>query len=128
MMAQMSQREKMLALLVGGAVTIFLNVLVVNFFLGKYREYSAAKIKAEGDLNGFKILESERERWAKRDAWLTANLRPMGEEAETDKAQRDYLKALAQKNEILIESISPGKAPSVTNYTPFNTTLQCKAK
>jgi len=126
MIAQMSQREKTLAFLVGGAIAVLLNVFIIKFFMGKYNEYSEIKIKAEGELRGYKILDTERERWAKRDAWLTANLHPMGEEAEMDKSQRDYLKSLAQKNDILIDSVSPGKSTALTSYTAFNTGLECK--
>ncbi len=128
MIAQMSQREKMLSLLVGGAVAVFLNVLVLNFFLGKYREYRTAKVEAESKLANFKILESERERWAKRDVWLTAQLTPLGDKDVTDKAQRDSLQALAKKHEILIENVARGTAIPMSNYTEFKTALDCKGK
>jgi hypothetical protein len=128
MISQMSQREKMLALLVGGAVAVFLNVLILNFFLSKYREYRTAKMEAEGKLANFKVLETERDRWAKRDVWLSAQLTPLGDKDVVDKAQRDALQALAKKHEILIENVARGTAIPMTNYTEFKTSLDCKAK
>ena len=128
MMSNMSQREKMLGLLVGGAVVVLLNVLVIRFFIGKYQEYHATKLAAEGQLANFKILEGERERSAKYDAWLTANLVPLGDKYVVDKAQQDSLQALGKKNEILITQVARGVPSPNSNYTAFNTAVDCQGK
>ncbi len=128
MISQMSQREKTLAFLVGGAVAILINVILINFFLGKYREYRTVKETQERQLQVYKMLEADRDKWTKRDAWLTAHLEPIGDTDLLNTTRREALKALAQKHEVLIESVPAGSASRLSNYTGFAVTLDCKAK
>jgi hypothetical protein len=118
----------MLGLLVGGAVAILLNVFLIKFFLGKYNDYRVVKVEAEKKMATFRLLESERERWAKRDAWLTSRLVPMGDQDVANKHQREGLQELAKKHEILIDSVSPGVPNRLPAYTSLGIRVECKGK
>jgi hypothetical protein len=126
MISQMSQREKTLALLVGGAIAILLNVFLFQFFLGKYNQSRTDKLAAEKKLQMFRLLESEREKWSKRDAWLTSRLVPMGDQDVANKHQREALQEIAKKHQVLIESIAPGVPNRLPAYTSLGIRLECK--
>src|SRR5688572_15442845 len=103
MISQMSQRERTLAFLVGGAVAVLINVFLIRFFLDNYNTRKEERELARRELEHFQRLETERDRWEKRDAWLTAHLVSMGDRDEADKEHREYVQEIAKKNQVIIE-------------------------
>lgn len=128
MISQMSQRERTLALLVGGAIFVLINVFLIKFCMTKYAESRDEKTRAEGDLSKFRAVESERSLWSQRDAWLTSRLVPMGDAAVVNKSQREYLQETAKKHQVLIESFNPGVANKLPAYTTLGVRVECKGK
>ncbi len=130
MISQMSQREKTLAFLVGGTVLILLNVVLIKFFIGKYNESRSAKMKAEIEMQTFRALETDRERSAKRDTWLSAQLVPMGDSEVAGKELRESIQALAKKHEVLIENVSQNVANQGSNqpYISLGIRIEIKGK
>jgi hypothetical protein len=128
MISEMSQREKMLAFLVGGAVAVLLNVFLIKFFRDKFNDYRSEKAVAEAKMDGFRRQEAERDRWSKRDAWLTQQLTAMGDPDVANKRQREWLQETAKQNQILIESFSPGSPSPQPYYTSLGNRFDCKGK
>jgi hypothetical protein len=126
MIAQMSQRERTLALLVGGAVALLLTVFLIKFFLDNYNQRKQEREAAELQLRKFENLEKERDRWAKRDAWLTMNLVPMGDRDVADKKHRDYVQEVAKKNQVIIEKSDPCNKSNQGAYVSLNSRMECK--
>lgn len=124
----MSQREKTLAFLVGGAVFVLLNVVLIRFFMAKYEESSQAKAKAAQEMKKFQLLESERETSAKRDIWLTAQLVPMGDSDVANKMHREAVQEVAKKHQVLIDNISAGVPNRMQSYVSLGLRMECKGK
>lgn len=133
MIAQMSQREKMLTIAIGAAVVLVLNVVLIKFFIGKLAESREARAVAEAKLAKFRLLEIERTKWAQRDTWLTGQLVPMGDKDVVNKNQKEYLQGLAQKDGVLLVTFTPGMPAPVFGsqappYSALPVTVEVKGK
>jgi hypothetical protein len=126
MISQMSPREKTLAFLVGGAVALLLNVFLVKFFLDNYGKHKQAREEATRALEKFQRLETERDKWAKRDAWLTMHLVPMGDRDVADKKHREHVQEIAKKNQVLIEKADACNKSQQGAYVSLNSRMECK--
>lgn len=108
MLAQMSQRERTLALLVGGVVALLINVVVIKFFITQHKVQSTAIAATKAKIEGLKKRETERTLWAERDAWVTANLPVLGDEQVANRELGNAIKEIAQKHSVTLESPNPG--------------------
>ena len=127
MISQLSQREKLLAGLVGFALFALLNVFLVKFFLTNHNDLKTSLGKAQSQLNGFKQLEGERTMWAERDGWLTSGLAPLGDPDVANKHLRESLLELAKKHIVALEAPAPGIPNAQPAYTSLSVRLDAKA-
>ncbi len=115
----MSQRERLLTIIIGSVVVLVLNVVLIKFFLDKLAESKVAQAQADAKMAKFRLLEGERDKWAKRDAWLSAQLVPMDDKDVVNKTQKEYLQGLAQKDDVMLGNFTPGvPAPSFGTQGP----------
>lgn len=126
MISQMSQRERTLAFLVGGAVAVLLNVFLIKFFLNNYNERKQEREVAESQLRKFEGLERERDKWAQRDAWLTTKLEPLGDLDVADQKFQDQMREVAKRHQVLIEKADPCRKTQQGAYVSLNSRMECK--
>ena len=107
MLAEMSKREKSLAFLVGGALFLLLNFVLFKFFLRNHTELRQNIATTQGKIDDLKRRDSERAMWAERDMWLTANMPVLGDEQVATREVGLFIKEIAQKHGVLIETPSP---------------------
>src|SRR5215203_4677832 len=67
MLAQMSPRERTLALLVGGVLVLLVNLVLIRFFLQKRAEFLTGVASTQGKIAALQQRESQRALWAERD-------------------------------------------------------------
>ena len=127
MLAQMSQRERTLALLVGGVVALLINVVVIRFFITQHKTQSAAIAVTKGKIEALKKRETERTLWAERDAWITANLPTLGDDQVANRELGNAIKEIAQKHSVTLESPNPG-VPSRGQVTHIALPYKLSAK
>ncbi len=127
MIGQLSQREKLLAGLVGFALFVLLNIFLMKFFLANHGELKTSLGKAQAQLGTFKQLETERAMWAERDEWLNNSLVPMGDSDVANKHLREALLELAKKHVVTLESPAPGIPNAQPTYTSLSVRLEAKA-
>ena len=127
MIAQMSQREKVLAGVVGACLFLLLNVFLFKIFLGNHALLRTTLAKAQSQLAGFQQQESERTKWAQREVWLDANLPVLGDADVANKQIREALLELGKKHTVTIESPTPGVPANQPYYTTLGVRIECKA-
>jgi hypothetical protein len=127
MLAQMSQRERTLALVVGGVVALLVNVVVIKFFINQHKAQSAAIATTKSKIEALNKRETERTLWAERDAWLTANLPTLGDDQVANRELGNLIKEIAQKHSVTLESPNPG-VPSRGQPTHISLPYKLSAK
>jgi hypothetical protein len=115
---RMNQRERLLSLIVAGAVVALLNIFIWSWLLGavgRAREQLAQRKAARAEQI---VYMRERSLWEKRDQWLRQHQPPLKDVAEAS-TLLDQLKQTAGKYNVLIENpaIGPGE------NTPYHQTV-----
>ena len=123
----MSQREKLLATLVGAAVFVLLNFFLIKIFIANHATLRSTLAKAQAQMAGFHQQESEREKWAQRDSWLDQNLPTLGDTDVANKQLRETLLDLGKKHTVTIEAPAPGIPNRQPNYTSLGVCIDGKA-
>ena len=127
MLAQMSARERTLALLVGGVLFLLVNLVLIKFFMQKRTEFQVQIAKTQGQINGLKQMELERTLWAERDAWLTQSLPTLGDTQVANRELSEMVKELAKKHTVTIETPNPGMPLNAKDYTALGIRVTAKA-
>jgi hypothetical protein len=127
MLAQMSSRERTLALLVGGVLVILVNLVLIKFFLQKRTEFQVQIAKTKGAIEGLKQKELQRALWSERDAWLTANLPTLGDQMVANRELSEFVKEVAKKHTVTIETPNPGTPLPQKDYTALGVRVTAKA-
>jgi hypothetical protein len=127
MFAQMSQREKALAGLIGGALAVLVSVVLVKFFLGHHTQIKKDLAVSEAKIKQLRSLEAERTLWAQRDAWLTAEMPHLEDSAVANKQLTDAVKQIASTQTVIIEPPSHGLPSKQPNYTSLGIRTSARA-
>lgn len=69
----MTQRERVLSLIVGGVFLLLVNLFLIRFFLTNHRRLRSELASSSDRLEQLTLLQSDRGVWEQRDAWITAN-------------------------------------------------------
>ena len=69
----MTQREKVLSMIVGGVFLLLLNLFLFKFFLTNHRRLSSDLASSKDRLEQLSLLQSDRAVWEQRNAWISAN-------------------------------------------------------
>lgn len=123
----MSKREKILSWIVGGAFFFILNMFAIKFLKDNHSTLQLTRAKIEGEINGFKLQEANRELWDQRDKWLNESLKPMGDADVAGRQLREALENLAKKHTVTIESPQPGFPNKQPLYTALSFKMEAKA-
>lgn len=117
MSTQLSQREKVLSAIVGGAVLIFLNLFLINYFLKNNNSLRASLANKQAQLSALQTVLRDAPMWQQRSDWLKAN-QPRLDNAESASVQLiEQITATARKHTILLDSPQPTQAVHNPDYT-----------
>ena len=108
MLATMNKREKLLLAVTAVVVGVLVNFYLVRFFLSNRADLTRQLATTQVKIDTLKKRETERELWAKRDAWLNAKLPVLGDPDVASKALRESILEIAKKNGVILEAPSPG--------------------
>lgn len=117
MIQQMSPRERVLATLVGGVAFLFLNFIVVDYFLKNQRRLKGDLARNLGALQAMKLQLAERPLWEERAATLTAQLPVLAAEDRAGVELLEQVSQLAKSKAVLLVSQSLGVATYHPEYT-----------
>jgi hypothetical protein len=123
---RMNQRERTLALIVGGVLFLLINIFAWSWLLGAWRG-------ARSDLTSRKSVRAqqlvflkERKMWEKRDEWLKKTQPSLKSPVEAS-TLLDQVKQAAAKHNILIENPAIGTSDSTPHYQAVFASIETKS-
>lgn len=99
----MTAREKKLATIVGAAVGLIANYLLIEFVLRNDTKLRAELRRKTTELQLKRLLVEEKDTWEQRDAWLREKHPKLTNEAGAGVALLDQVTALAKKQQALLK-------------------------
>jgi hypothetical protein len=123
---RMNQRERILALVVAGALFLVLNLVIWSSLfgaLGSARTDLAARKSARAQQT---VFIRERKMWDKRDEWLKKNQPALKSPVEAS-TLLDQVKQVAGKHNVLIENPAIGSGDSTPNYQAVFASIETKS-
>lgn len=100
----MTQREKVLSMIVGGVFLLLINLFLIRFFLTNHRRLSGDLASSKQQLEELSLLQSDREIWEQRDAWITANQPRIENMGRVGYELLDSVTELAKKHSVLLSN------------------------
>ena len=123
---RMNQRERLLSMLVAGAIFLLLNLFIWNWLFsaaGRARAELAARRATRKEQA---VYLSEKKLWAKRDQWLQQHLPTLKNAAEAS-TLLDDLKQVAGKCNILIENPAIGNGETTPYHQSVFASIETKS-
>jgi hypothetical protein len=115
---RMNRRERLLSLIVAGAVIALLNLVVWSWLLGALGRARSELAERRATRAEQAIYVKERSLWEKRDQWVRQH-QPVLKNAADASTLLDELKQIAGKHNILIENPAIGAGET----TPYHETV-----
>ena len=104
MKAQLTQREKILSIVVGTAAFLFVNYLVVDLFLKNKTALTLGVARQTSQLQLTRARFAEKPMWQEREAWLAAQLPKLANEDSASVQLLDEVKKIAATHAVTIEN------------------------
>lgn len=112
----MSQREKILSLIVGGIFVLLLNLFLLKFFLTNHRRLRGDLAANQTRLEQLELLQADRPLWEQRDAWVKSNLQRLENPDAEGVKLLEEVKDIARKHSVLVTP--PSRALDITLRKP----------
>ncbi len=123
---RMNRRERILALIIGAALFLLLNLFIWNSLLGSLRR-TQRDVSARRSLRAQQTMfMRERSMWEKRDEWL-GKFQPTLKNPSEASTLLDEVKQVAAKHNILIENPAIGSSESTPNYQAVFASIETKS-
>ncbi|MDQ3622236.1 MAG: hypothetical protein M3463_07075 [Verrucomicrobiota bacterium] len=119
MIAQLTPREKTLALIVGAVVAVLINVVLLNFFAKSQRRLNGELNGKKEQLEAMRSLYSEKELWAKRETWLETNQPKLTSDAAATRELKKEIEELMKAHGVVPENPVVGVPESVPKDRPM---------
>lgn len=127
MLATMNKREKFLVTLTAVVIGVLVNFYLIKFLLSTRADLTRQYAVTQGKTNTLKKRETERELWAKREAWLDVKLPVLGDSDVASKALRESVLEIAKKNGVILEAPAPGTPVNLPGHTSLGVKFDVKA-
>ena len=127
MSKQLSQREKMLATLVGGVVLLLLNVVVIKFFVTNQRRLREEFATKTLQLKVMRTRYENKEKWAALDGWLKEKQPVLVNEGRAGGELLEQVREVAKKTNVQDlepQILNPERRPL---YVSVPVTIETKA-
>jgi hypothetical protein len=125
--SNMNKREKFLLILTAVVIGVLVNFYLVKFFLANRAELTRQLALTQMKIDTLKKRETERELWAKRDAWLNEKLPVLGDPDVASKALRESVLEIAKKHTVTLEAPSPGTPVTQPGHIALGVKFDAKA-
>ena len=112
---RMSQRERIMTLVVAGILLLLINIFIWRWLLGTISGSRNSLAARKANRSEQTVYLRERELWAKRDQWLQKT-QPTLKGAEEASTLLDQLKQVAGKYNIVIENPAIGTGETTPNH------------
>ena len=124
---RLNPRERVLSLIVGGAVFLLVNWMIWSSLLGMLERTKAEVASRQSLRQQQKVFLRERGMWEKRNDWLKQHQPPLTNPAEAS-TLLDTVKAIAAKHNVLLENPSIGSGEQTPNYQTVSVSVDTKSE
>ena len=124
---RMNQRERFLALAVGGVIFLLLNLFVWSALFGMSRRAHADLASRKAVRAQQTVFLKERKMWDKRSEWLKKNQPTLKSPVEAS-TLLDQVKEVAAKHNVLLENPQLGSSDSTPNYQAVFVSIETKGQ
>lgn len=104
MKPQLTQREKVLSIVVGGIAFVFVNWLVIDLFLKNKAALTTGLARQANTLRLTQSRSSEKPLWQEREAWLAAQQPQLTNEDGAAVQLLDEVKKIAATHSVTVEN------------------------
>jgi hypothetical protein len=123
----LTQREKILSYLVGGAVLFIVNLFVVDYFFTQRAKLSGDIVRKTAQVRAMKQLLNDAPRWAREDAQLRATQPRLENEATAGVQLLNQVQEAARQQGVTVEQPAIGPVDQKPTYTAASLTLDTKS-
>jgi hypothetical protein len=123
---RMNQRERVLSMIVAGALFLLVNFMIWSWLFGKLAATRAELATRKAARAEQSIFLKEEKLWAKRDAWLKEHQPALKSPVEAS-TLLDQVKQTAAKHNILIENPAIGSGDTTPNYQAVFASIETKS-
>ncbi len=123
---RMNQRERVLALVVGGVLFLVLNLLIWSSLVGMLGRSRANLAERQATRAQQTVFLRERKTWEQRDEWLKKH-QPVLKSPVEASTLLDQLKQVAGKHNVLIENPAIGSGDSTPNHQAVFASIETKS-
>ena len=123
---RLNRRERVLSMLVGGALFLIVNLVVWSSLLGMASAARADLATSKAARTRQALFMKEKQMLAKRDAWLKKNQPTLKSPAEPT-VLLEQVKEAASKNNIVIENPVIGSGDATPNYQAVFASIETKS-
>ncbi|MEO6785421.1 MAG: hypothetical protein ABI318_04745 [Chthoniobacteraceae bacterium] len=127
LVANMNRREKFLLTVTAVVIGALVNFYLFKFFLSNRADLTRQIALTQVKVDTLKKRESERDLWAKRDAWLNAMLPVLGDSDVASKALRESILEIAKQHTVTLEAPSPGTPVNQPGHISLGVKFDAKA-
>jgi Tfp pilus assembly protein PilO len=124
---RLNPRERVLSLIVGGAIFLLVNWMIWSSLLGMLDSTKAEYASRQSLRQQQEVFLRERGMWEKRDEWLKQHQPPLTNPAEAS-TLLDTVKEIAGKHGVLLENPSIGSSDSTPNYQTVSVSVDAKSE
>ena len=116
---RLSRRERLLTLLVGGAVFVILNLAAIRFLLSTYSDLSDRYAEGRRNLLLLRALAGEQDTWNQRNDWLKSTQPVLTNRNRAGTALYEQLQGMARARQVIVSSLQI-KALDATTAPPVD--------
>ena len=127
MIAQLNQREKVLATVIGAVLAIVANIFLIQFFLSNRADLGKQLTETRTRIETLRKRETERELWWQRDAWLHEKMPVLGDPDVANKALRESLMDVAKKYTVTLNAPAPGIPTTQPSHISLSVRIEANA-
>ena len=123
---RMNARERMLSMIVGGALFLLLNWIIWSWLTGTLSQAGKDLATRKSARAQQSVFLKERRMWEKREAWLKKHQPQMKGPGDASTLLEE-VKQIAGKHNVLIENPSLGSVDSTPNYQAISASIETKS-
>jgi Tfp pilus assembly protein PilO len=124
---RLNPRERVLSLVVGGAIFVLVNWLIWSSLLGMLSGAQTELASRTSVRQQQNVFLRERKMWEKRDAWLKEHQPALSNPAEAS-TLLENVKQIAGKHNVQLESPAIGSSDSTPNYQTVSVSVDTKSE
>jgi hypothetical protein len=126
-MNRLSQREKVLSFLVGGAVLLLVNLFVLQYFFNTQAQFRRDAVKKQAQLKMMTGLMRDQALWQQRDNELRSRQPRVENENRAGTDLLLHVQDVAKKHTVLVEQPVIGNPTRNPEYTAVNVNIETKS-